>query len=106
MIIGWTSTYRIEVKKGDSSASARPSPGGNGRTPSFIMVEATYTPYTLWFAFEGTKMTTDAMPLSGGVQFSLANPPGEPVNDYTLTANLNEPATAPVSIIGQVNYAS
>jgi hypothetical protein len=32
-------------------------------------------------------------------------PPWEPVNDYTLIANLGEPSKTPITIVGYVAYS-
>src|SRR5215469_8629031 len=106
------SSFNIIIKKGATSGSTQPSPGGNGRTPSTIVAQsrlvgglAPGTTPDVWFAFQGTKMTTDPKPVGGDPLFLVNRP--EPVNDYTLIVNLTAPAPQDVAISGgSVSYTS
>src|SRR5262245_10964191 len=110
------SDFRIVIKQGTKSGSAQPSPGGNGQTPINISAgpghteatnaEAATPPISLTFSIEDTLMITDPQPLPtapGTFSFSRDL---QPVNDYTLIANITEPAPQDVTLVGAVAYGT
>jgi hypothetical protein len=95
------SKFIILVKKGTTSGSTQPSPGGSGQLAAVISASASSS-VTVGFTIESTK--TDTNPLSEEQQQDFyVNPPLQ-VFDYTLTAITTEPVPTDVTIFGAVGY--
>src|SRR5215469_10813837 len=116
------SAFTIVIKQGTKSGSDQPKSGGNGQAATRVFAQlyspspevinpgaATNIP-TVYFTIEGIEpeLSTSSNPLLAEVQQFPFPANTTPLNDYTLIANLSEPASQSqdVTLVGGVEYAS
>jgi hypothetical protein len=99
--------FRILIKQGTKSGSIQPSPGGNEQSLASIraMATASVTVEFIIVAGGGERLIAGPTSLSSENTQMRVTHPAPIVNDYTLTANITEPAPTDVTIEGTVNYA-
>jgi hypothetical protein len=111
------SNFRIVIKNGTKSGSFLVA-NGNGQTPAGLNADPPPSPEVtkagaatnipvIWFTIEGTSMSTNRLVCSPGapkMYFAFLAAGQEPVYEYTLIVNAEQPVATDLTLEGLVTY--